>query len=54
MPVKRCTKNGRAGYKWGDRGTCYTGTGAKARATAQGRAAYANGYRGTPRKTNRR
>jgi hypothetical protein len=54
MPVKRCKKNGRAGYKWGDRGNCYTGPGAKARAERQGRAAYANGYRGTPRKKTRR
>lgn len=45
MPVQRCTKNGKPGWKWGESGTCYTGPGAKARAAAQGRAAYASGYR---------
>lgn len=24
MPLKRCYKNGRPGYKWGDEGKCYT------------------------------
>jgi hypothetical protein len=46
MPVKKCVVNGKTGYKWGNTGKCYTGKGAKAKATRQGRAAYANGYKG--------
>ena len=46
MPVQRCQKNGRSGYKWGQSGTCYVGRGAKARAERQGRAIRASGYRG--------
>lgn len=38
MPVMRCQKNGKPGYKWGKTGTCYTGRGAKAKARRQGRA----------------
>lgn len=38
MPVKRCTKDGKAGYKYGDSGTCYTGPGAKEKAIKQGQA----------------
>lgn len=26
MPVKRCQKNGKPGYKYGDQGVCYTYT----------------------------
>lgn len=26
MPIKRCTSNGKPGYKWGDQGKCYTYT----------------------------
>jgi hypothetical protein len=26
MPIKRCQKDGKPGYKWGDAGTCYTYT----------------------------
>ena len=35
MPVKKCGKNG---YKYGDKGKCYTGKGARAKAARQGRA----------------
>lgn len=42
MPVKRCTKNGKSGHKWGEAGTCYTGPGAEAKAKRQGRAVKAN------------
>jgi hypothetical protein len=35
MPVKKCTKNGKPGFKAGDSGTCYTGPGAKEKATKQ-------------------
>lgn len=24
MPLKRCTQNGRPGFKWSKRGKCYT------------------------------
>lgn len=46
MPVQRCQKNGRRGYKWGKSGTCYVGRGAKDKAERQGRAIRASGYRG--------
>lgn len=46
MPVKRCTSSGKRGWKWGDSGKCYTGSGAKEKAERQGKAAYANGYKG--------
>lgn len=38
MPVQRCKKNGKSGYKYGESGTCYTGNDAKAKAAKQGRA----------------
>jgi len=38
MPIKRCSSKGRKGYKYGDRGKCYTGPSAKAKAAKQGRA----------------
>ena len=52
MPLKRCHKEGKPGYKWGDSGKCYTYTSgnkaereaAKALARKQGRAAYVSGY----------
>jgi len=46
MPVQRCQKNGRRGYKWGQSGKCYVGQGAKAKAERQGRAIRASGYKG--------
>jgi len=50
MPVKRCSKNGKPGYKWGDSGVCYTYTSgnknsrerAKKKALKQGRAVEAS------------
>lgn len=49
MPVRKVTttRGGKqvTGYRWGDHGKVYTGSGAKAKAERQGRAAYANGYR---------
>ena len=51
MPVMRCMKNGKPGWKWGQSGTCYTGPGAKGKAEAQGRAAYAAGYGKDKKKT---
>jgi len=35
MPVFKCTKNGRPGFKAGETGFCYTGDGAKSKAKAQ-------------------
>lgn len=51
MPVKRCTKDGKPGYKWGDEGKCYSYTPgnkesrerAKKKATEQGQAIQARG-----------
>jgi len=38
MPIKKCYVNGKSGYKWGDSGTCYIGSGGRAKALAQGQA----------------
>jgi hypothetical protein len=38
MPVMRCIKNGKSGWKYGKSGACYTGPGARAKAAKQGRA----------------
>jgi len=38
MPIQKCTKNGKSGYKWGKSGTCYVGPGAREKALKQGRA----------------
>ena len=46
MPVQRCQKNNKKGWKFGSSGTCYTGRGAKAKAERQGRAIRASGYKG--------
>jgi hypothetical protein len=36
MPVRKCTSEGKQGYKWGDQGKCYIGPDAKKKAIAQG------------------
>lgn len=36
MPLKRCSDNGKSGWKWGDQGTCYTGKEGKNQAIKQG------------------
>ena len=36
MPLKKCMKDGKSGWKWGDSGKCYTGPDAKKKALAQG------------------
>ena len=41
MPVKKCQKGGKSGYKWGDAGVCFVGSGARTRAVAVGRAIHA-------------
>jgi SPP1 gp7 family putative phage head morphogenesis protein len=38
MPVERCQRGGKAGYKWGASGFCHIGSGARERAARQGRA----------------
>ena len=53
MPVQKCSKNGKPGYKWGNSGKCYTYTAndasskaaARKKASMQGAAARASGYR---------
>jgi|GEM_PF-5341882 len=44
MPVMTCIKNGKAGYKWGESGKCYTGEGARLKARDQGKAIKAKKY----------
>ena len=46
MPCHECMDKGKRGWKWGSKGKCYTGPGAKAKCERQGRAAHAGGYRG--------
>ena len=36
MPLTQCTKNGTKGWRWGTKGACYTGPGAKQKAIKQG------------------
>ncbi len=36
MPLFRCTKDDKSGWKWGDEGKCFTGSGAKRKAINQG------------------
>lgn len=36
MPVMRCEKDGKDGWKWGESGTCYTGPDARQKAREQG------------------
>lgn len=38
MPVKKCTKGGKSGHKFGSSGKCYTGPGSRSKAAKQGRA----------------
>lgn len=50
MPIKRCTlPNGQLGWKWGDKGKCYS---SRAAAVRQAQAAYAHGYREPVKKFN--
>ena len=35
MPIKECQINGKSGWKYGDKGTCYTGPNGKKKAIAQ-------------------
>lgn len=36
MPLKRCTVDGKSGWKWGNEGKCYTGKDGKKKAIRQG------------------
>ena len=36
MPLKKCSKDGKEGWKYGDNGYCYTGKNAKKDAIKQG------------------
>ena len=53
MPIKACFREGRAGYKYGDSGSCYTyepgneqsRMAAKRKAEEQMRAIHAQGYK---------
>jgi hypothetical protein len=38
MPLKKCTSDGKSGFKWGNSGKCFTGPNAKEQATKQGQA----------------
>jgi hypothetical protein len=38
MPIKRCQKDKKKGFKFGDTGKCFTGKSAKEKAEKQGRA----------------
>jgi len=44
MPFKKCERQNKKGYKWGNKGTCYTGKDAKKIALKQGRAIQAKKY----------
>lgn len=45
MPIQTIRRNGRVGYRWGNHGKIYWGSGGKAKAALQAQAAYAAGYR---------
>lgn len=36
MPLQKCSSNNKQGWRWGDKGKCYTGPGAKKKAIKQG------------------
>lgn len=36
MPVQKCQKDGKAGWKYGSKGACYAGPSAKKKAIKQG------------------
>ncbi len=45
MPIKRCQKSGKSGWKFGDSGKCFTGPGGRNKALRQGRAIKSNSSR---------
>lgn len=36
MPLQKCNSDGKSGWRWGSKGKCYTGPGAKKKAIRQG------------------
>jgi len=38
MPIQKCQKNKKKGFKWGKEGKCYIGRGSLEKAKKQGRA----------------
>jgi hypothetical protein len=44
MPIRKTTKDGKTGYKFGSSGKAYFGADAKKKAQAQAKAIYASGY----------
>lgn len=46
MPIKKCQKDRKSGWKFGNLGTCYIGPSGKAKAQKQAKAMFANGYKG--------
>lgn len=45
MPVKKCSSNGKSGYKYGASGKCYIGSSGRSKATKQGAAIVISKYR---------
>ena len=45
MPYTKCSTDGKSGIKWGSSGKCYTGKGAKSKATKQMKAIRASGWK---------
>ena len=46
MPIQRCTKDGKSGFRYGPEGFCYTGPRAREKARKQGQAIEINKHRG--------
>jgi hypothetical protein len=42
MPIKKCKAKGKRGLKYGNKGKCYTGKGARKKAVRQGAAVKAS------------
>jgi hypothetical protein len=42
MPIKRCKSKGKSGRRYGKKGKCYTGKGARKKASRQGAAVKAS------------
>lgn len=45
MPIMKCQADGKDGYKYGENGTCYTGSDARMKAAKQGRAIEASKHK---------
>ena len=53
MPIKKCSINGKPGFKYGDTGKCYTGPSGRNKARNQGIAEIISGYENIIFKANR-